>query len=200
MKPQRLLQLLRRCNAHWHVNVSAPTMENGLKQFHSRVRGTLKLLATQSQPNRSKYFRHSILNESFKVGNPVKKWCTLITATVALSGCASAIMKSYVDKPLSEAVMDYGPPITAFDVEPGRRAFIWNIRSSVTLPGTATTTGNLNMSGGAGFYSASTIINPPTTINSSCNYTLFAERIPGAPEGPAGWRIVGFRQPHLTCE
>ncbi len=123
-----------------------------------------------------------------------------IFAAVALTGCASAIMKSCVGKPLSEAVMDYGPPATAFDIEPGRRAFMWNMQSSVTLPGHATTTGNMNVIGGMGFYSASTIVSPPTTINSSCNYTVFAERIPGALDGPAAWRIVDFRQPKLMCE
>ena len=77
------------------------------------------------------------------------------------------------------------PPITAFDMGQGRRAFIWTMNSSYTMPGSTTTTGNLNVIGGTGFYSATTIASPPQTFNQQCNYTIFAERIPGAPEGPA---------------
>lgn len=124
----------------------------------------------------------------------------LLALCVLLSGCASNIMKSYVGKTVAEAVMDYGPPATAFDVDQHRRAFIWTMNSSYTVPGSATTTGNLNVIGGTGFYSATTIASPPQTYSQQCNYTIFAERISGAPEGPAGWRIVDFRKPNLMCE
>jgi hypothetical protein len=124
----------------------------------------------------------------------------LLALCALLGGCASSIMKSYLGKTIADAVMDYGPPITAFDMGQGRRAFIWTMNSSYTMPGSTTTTGNLNVIGGTGFYSATTIASPPQTFNQQCNYTIFAERIPGAPEGPAGWRVVDFRKPNLMCE
>ncbi len=119
---------------------------------------------------------------------------------VVLGGCASQIMKSYVGKTVAETVMDYGPPATAFDVDQNRRAFIWSMNSSYTMPGTTTVNGNVNVIGGTGFYSATAISTPPQTISQRCNYTVFAERIPGAPAGPAGWLIVDFRKPSLMCE
>lgn len=124
----------------------------------------------------------------------------LLALCALLSGCASQIMKTYVGKTVADAVMDYGPPVAAFDMDQTRRAFIWTMNNSYTVPGSTTTTGNLNVIGSTGFYSATTIASPPQTFNQQCNYTIFAERIPGAPEGPAGWRIVDFRKPNLMCE
>lgn len=124
----------------------------------------------------------------------------IVALCMMLGGCASQIMKSYIGKTVAEAVMDYGPPATAFDVEQNRRAFIWSMNSSYTIPGTTTVNGNIMATGSMGFYSATAITTPAQTVSQQCNYTVFAERIPGAPEGPAGWRIVDFRKPSLACE
>lgn len=124
----------------------------------------------------------------------------IMALCITLCGCASQIMKSYVGKTVSEAVMDYGPPATAFDIDQNRRAFLWSMNSSYTIPGSTTVNGNVSTAGGIGFYSATAISTPPQTVSQQCNYTVFAERIPGAPEGPAGWRVVDFRKPSLMCE
>src|SRR5690242_3984453 len=113
----------------------------------------------------------------------------LVCASVAIQGCASDIMKTYIGKPLSEVVMDYGPPNAAFDIDQRQRAFVWTRSYSYGLPGTATTTANTNM----GLYTATTLINPPQTFSQECTYTAITEKIVGAPQGPASWRIVGFR-------
>lgn len=116
-----------------------------------------------------------------------------------LVGCASDVMRGYVGSPLTEPVLDYGPPAFAFDTGQGSRAFVWRMQSAVTLPGSASTTASAFPIGNSTSVYANTIINPPQTILSDCAYALYAERISDA-EGPAAWRVTGFRKPRLGCE
>ena len=61
---------------------------------------------------------------------------------IILTGCASQIMESYMNDPLSSAVARYGPPFSAYDMGDGRRAFQWKYSgtSVVTMPSTTTGT------------------------------------------------------------
>jgi hypothetical protein len=121
-------------------------------------------------------------------------------AALVLSSCASGIMKGYVGKTVADVVLDYGPPATAFDVDSKQRAFVWTIRQNYVIPGNTFATGNVNVIGHTAFYSTNMISTPAVAGVSECNYALFAERLPGAPDGPAAWRVVGFKPPRLSCE
>ena len=57
-----------------------------------------------------------------------------LLAAISLGGCASTIMKGYVDRPISNVVEDYGMPSAAYDLGDGLRAFVWQISSSYTMP------------------------------------------------------------------
>jgi len=114
-----------------------------------------------------------------------------------LTQCARSIMKSYEGKTIADVVIDYGPPINAFDMGDGRRAFQWNIQSNVVMPGHVSTTAT----GSGGFYTATSIVSPPTAFTQSCNYTMFATKNnSGAQNSPVAWTVVGYAPPKLACE
>jgi hypothetical protein len=119
-----------------------------------------------------------------------------MAVALLLCGCASAIMKDYVGRTIADAMLDYGPPQTAFDLTPKQRAFMWSMTTSYVTPSTTNVTGTTHGS----LFTATAISSPSQVVSQQCNYTLIAERIPGAVEGPAGWRIVSFRKPSLMCE
>jgi hypothetical protein len=119
-----------------------------------------------------------------------------VAAALLLCGCASAIMKDYVGRTIADVMMDYGPPQTAFDLTPTQRAFMWSMTTSFVTPSTTNVTGTAYGS----LFSATAISTPSQVVSQQCNYTLIAERIAGAVEGPAGWRVVSFCKPSLMCE
>lgn len=132
----------------------------------------------------------------------------LLTAVALLTGCAAQIMKSYTGKPLTEVVLDYGPPVNAFDVGDGRRAFTWKWSGTVMTPGSATTYGHGygsvtaigNTAYGSASYYGHTTITPPQAFDYTCFYTIFATRQRQDIEGPGAWRVVGYREPNLGCQ
>ncbi|MCB2128806.1 MAG: hypothetical protein KDE03_06935 [Rhodobacteraceae bacterium] len=108
-----------------------------------------------------------------------------------LSGCASQIMSGYVGRDVTDVVVKYGPPVNAFDLPDGRRAFQWRIDSSYAVPGVTNysgytyggyTTGTATTSGG--FFGSQT-----------CFYTLYAKST-----DQKRWTITGFEPPRLDCE
>ena len=115
---------------------------------------------------------------------------------VALAGCASAIMERYVGRLMSDAVMDYGMPTTAFDTDPGKRAFVWTRSTTMLFGGNTTTTATRV---GNNIF-ASSYTAPTVASDYSCQYVAFAERIRTDIDGPAAWRITGFKKPRLMCE
>jgi hypothetical protein len=124
------------------------------------------------------------------------KKAVFLAVAFLLGGCASAIMKDYVGRTIADVMMDYGPPQTAFDLTPTQRAFMWSMTTSFVTPSTTNVTGTAYGS----LFTATAISSPSQVVNQQCNYTLIAERLPGAVEGPAGWRVVSFRKPNLMCE
>lgn len=102
----------------------------------------------------------------------------LLIATLFLTGCASQIMDSYVGKDVTEAILDYGPPVNQLDLPDGSRAFQWKMSGGGTFIGTTgggITTGSL--------------------FSSDCVYTLFGRK------NPAGsFTVTGYRKPTLDCE
>lgn len=120
----------------------------------------------------------------------------LVAVTLALVGCATQIMKSYVGKDVREVMLDYGPPLNAFDMGDGRRAFQWTMDGSYTTPITATSTGTVSNIGSTAWVNSNTTISGGQTINSTCIYTLFGRWN----DERRGWLISDFKSPSLMCE
>ena len=119
----------------------------------------------------------------------------LLTAIMCLSGCASQIMKSYIGQPVSAVVEEYGMPSGAYDIEPGKRAFIWTMTTSVVIPGTTTAYGTAI--GNQVFMQGYTT--PGVVSSDSCNYVMYATRTRIDIEGPAAWQVTGFKKPKFMC-
>jgi len=135
---------------------------------------------------------------------------------LTLAGCATQIMTSYVGKPLTQPIIEYGPPVAAYDMGDGRRAFVWVQKVQVVRPGFVSTTGNANAIstgsvravGNQASYSgqttanlyANTTILPPTQSSYDCHYAIFARKTRDDIDGPAAWQVVGFNPPKLKCE
>jgi len=106
------------------------------------------------------------------------------------------MMKDYEGKQLSDIVLQYGSPISAFDMGDGRRAFMWTYNGQAIVPGTVNTSGTVI---GGSYYGTSTIM-PSQAINYQCNYTMFARRSRADIDGPAAWTVVGYQKPSLMCQ
>lgn len=114
----------------------------------------------------------------------------------SLVGCASSIMKSYVGQPITAVIEDYGMPSGAYDVEPGKRAFMWTMNTTVYIPGYTSTYGTqignqIFMSG----YSS-----PGVASTDSCNYVMYAKQTRTDIQGPAAWTVTSFKKPSIWCE
>ncbi len=111
----------------------------------------------------------------------------LLLAALAVSGCASQIMGELVGKDVSQVVVQYGPPVNAFDMPDGRKAFQWRMDSAFFMPTTTTVTtyGNVatayNSGGGV--------------FSNTCFHTLYAE-----PNAAKSYTVVDFEPPRLDCE
>lgn len=123
-----------------------------------------------------------------------------MTAAFILTGCASQIMQNYVGKPVSEAVMDYGPPVAAIETGPEEKAFIWSMEQSTVIPGHSNTSGSVYGVGNSAFFNTQTYTTPSYVASSQCAYTLFAKRTRKDIDGPAAWTVTGFKAPRLMCE
>lgn len=113
-----------------------------------------------------------------------------------LMGCASQIMQGYVGHPVSDAVIDYGMPVTAFDIDQNTRAFIWQKTSTHTSPSYVSTYGNSY----GNMWSATSYISPAQTSTHTCNYVIYAQKADNNLDGPAGWIITGYKKPSIWCE
>lgn len=111
---------------------------------------------------------------------------------VALAGCVSTELRSYVGKPIEEAFFSYGAPEHVFELPDGQRAYQFRIGGgAVMTPGTSTATG--------------TTIGNVTTVNTTsfpaavyasegCLVTLLAK-----PSG-SSYTVTDFRMPNrVVC-
>lgn len=115
----------------------------------------------------------------------------LIVAMLALAGCASQIMESYVGKDITEAVMDHGPPAREMDLPDGSRAFIWSRSHNWTAPST-TRIGSSQR----GDWASTTVIGLGGGTNTyQCHYTLIGKR-----NRQRSYTVVSFRPPPIACE
>jgi len=111
--------------------------------------------------------------------------------TLALAGCATGIMQSYVGQDIRQVVVKRGPPVNAMDMGDGRRAFQWTENESFTTPTNAYTTGTAN----SGWYSANTTITGGQTFTQTCLYTLYARW----DDARKGWVVDSFEKPAWDC-
>ncbi|SDX40695.1 hypothetical protein SAMN05444385_107106 [Tritonibacter mobilis] len=116
----------------------------------------------------------------------------LLLSVLFLAGCASQVMQGYVGKPISEAILDYGPPSHTLDLSDGRRAFQWKRTNSGMFPTTSPTSATIYGAGGSATVLGSTTTYVP--YSNDCVYTLTAVR-----QG-RDYIVDGFRQPSLECE
>lgn len=115
---------------------------------------------------------------------------------LALSGCASQIMKGYVGQPLQMAMVDHGPPVNAFDMPDGTRAFQWVKKRSFVMPVSSYQSGNASVVGNTVWWTQNTRISGGQPIHSECAYTMFARW----DEGANAWMLTGFQKPRWACE
>ncbi len=114
----------------------------------------------------------------------------LAIGTLSLAGCASAIMKNYVGRPVESVMLDYGPPTSVLDLGPGQRAYQWRKVSTNVVPGTSRSEVRRTRHGA----DVETMETPGYVERQECFYTFYAR---GAGER---WLITNFRKPSLECE
>lgn len=105
-------------------------------------------------------------------------------------------MEGYVGQPLQEAMVDYGPPVTAFDMGDGRRAFQWVMTSTRQRPTYIQNSGAAVPVGNSVWWTQNTQISGGGVSTRECAYTLY-----GLWDDSANvWRVTGFEKPSLLCE
>lgn len=116
----------------------------------------------------------------------------LLAVALSVGACASAIMRSYMGQPLQAAMLDYGPPVNAFDMPDGSRAFQWVMTSTYTTPTTITSTtmpiGNI--------WFTNTQITGGQAISGRCIYTMLARWA----DARNAWVLYDYKPPSLMCE
>jgi hypothetical protein len=118
---------------------------------------------------------------------------------VALSGCASQTLQSYIGKDVRELELENGPPINTIDFDDGRRAFQWSVTSTYTSPVRAhTTTISTPAIEGSPTLppTTTTAVTGGHTSTSTCLYTVFAKK----DEATSAWIVVDFKKPSWDCE
>lgn len=122
----------------------------------------------------------------------------IILSIVAISGCASTHMKQYIGKDVREIIIDNGPPINAFDMGDGRRAFQFRWGGGTyVMPQTTTITGSSTTTGNSAWYSGSAITSGGGIVTSEgCVLTYFAHRN----EQKSAWIVTEYKVPkQLVC-
>ncbi len=113
-----------------------------------------------------------------------------LAGALLLGGCATPnAMESYVGKPITEAMLDYGRPSNVFDLDDNRRAFQWMADQS----GSVTVSTEEKPSW---LWSRITGSDKATHVPQvqSCAYTLTAVR------NGDQWIVDSFRKPRAGCE
>lgn len=116
---------------------------------------------------------------------PHRAWVCVVVIAFALALSACGVVKDrlernlngYVGKPISEAMLTFGPPTSQYDIAPGQKAFQWDQRGSFATPGTA-----------ARVY-GTLIVNPPREVATRCLITFVAVSTGGAPQDMSSWLI-----------
>lgn len=119
-------------------------------------------------------------------------------SAILIIGCASTHMKQYLGKDIREVIIDSGPPINAFDMGDGRRAFQFRWGGgSFVVPQTTTASGSVTSIGNSAWYSGSAISTGGGVITSEgCIITYFARWN----KNRKTWIVIDYRFPkQLVC-
>ena len=122
----------------------------------------------------------------------------LVLLVVSVAGCASTHMKQYMGQDIREVVIDSGPPINAFDMGDGQRAFqfLWG-GGTVALPQVTTTSGQVNAVGNTAWFSGTAITSGGGTYHSDGCVLTYLTRWDVARKG---WIVTSYRYPQrLVC-
>lgn len=123
-----------------------------------------------------------------------------VLSVLLLTACASQILQEYVGNPVQTVMLDYGPPVNAFDMPDKSRVFQWSMTQSYTTPiqvstygtGTAVGTGNF----ATGWMNNNSIITGGQTFTDTCIYSLFTKWN----KEEKTWYVTGFKPPNIMCE
>jgi hypothetical protein len=126
----------------------------------------------------------------------MKKTGFAILVALALSACATSIMRDFVGEPVQRVMVRYGSPANAFDMPDGRRAFQWVMGSSYTPPAYVSQTGNATAIGNTVWWTQNSQISGGQPIHSECTYTMYGRWN----ETQNAWIIEGFEQPSFMCQ
>jgi hypothetical protein len=120
----------------------------------------------------------------------------LIT-TLFVGGCVSDRFQNYGGQSIKDVMVDYGPPVNAFDMESGVRAFQWTMNSSYTTPTYINRQRMLlDKEDRNSWTSTNETISGGDYVESSCLYTLFAIWS----ELRKGWIVSTQRPYRVTCK
>jgi hypothetical protein len=122
----------------------------------------------------------------------------LIISLALVAGCASTHMRQYVGKDVREIIIDNGPPINAFDMGDGRRAFQFRWGGGSYLMSQNTTiTGNSTSIGNSAWYFGTALTSGGGVLTSEgCLLTYFANWN----QAKKAWIITEYRMPkQLVC-
>lgn len=111
-------------------------------------------------------------------------------AAIALTGCASTVMKSYIGQPVESVIIDYGPPTAVLDLGWDQRAYQWRKISTNVVSGS--TSGEIRDTRRGQRYEET--VRPGYVEEQECFYTFYARQQGGR------WYVTNFRQPKLECE
>lgn len=109
-----------------------------------------------------------------------------------LGACATDVLQGYIGKPITEAILDNGPPTNIVELGDNRRAYQWDVTKAGIVPITAPSTTYVYGSG----ISATATITSTTYVpyEQRCIYTVTATK------SESGEYIVdGFREPEFGC-
>ena len=122
----------------------------------------------------------------------------IIFSLAIISGCASTHMKQYIGEDVREIIIDNGPPINAFDIGDGRRAFqfrwgggAYEIPQTTTIAGSSIATGNSIWYSGTAITSGGGVVASEGCILTY--FTLWSEQ-------KNAWIVTDYRVPkQLIC-
>jgi hypothetical protein len=118
--------------------------------------------------------------------------------SLALSGCVSTHMKGFIGKDIREVMMTEGPPINAFDLGDGRRAFQYRFGGGTFVTSqVSNTTGSATTVGNTVWLDQRTITQPAAIVESEgCLISYIAE----FSVLKSAWTVVDIRYPkRLVC-
>lgn len=128
----------------------------------------------------------------------IKGLICVTALALPLSSCVSTYMKTFIGEDIREVMMTEGPPINAFDLSDGRRAFQYKFGGGTFVtPQVSRTAGSATILGNSVWLDQRTITQPAAIIESEgCLISYIAE----FSSAKSAWTVVDIRYPkRLVC-